>query len=68
MVSDGGIPPCSRTAVATIDVERNLAAPRFSRGEWTVTIMETHPLTDPIIKVAATDADRKVRALLRVKF
>ncbi len=50
-VSDGGIPPCSRTAVATIEVQRNLQVPRFTQGEWPVEIMETHPLNEPVVTV-----------------
>ena len=50
-VSDGGIPPCSKTAVATIEVQRNLQDPRFTQGEWPVEIMETHPLNEPVVTV-----------------
>ena len=58
-VSDGGLPPCSRTTVAKIDVRRNLNAPRFTRSEWTVNIMETHSLTEAFVTVEARDADDK---------
>ncbi len=58
-VSDGGIPACSRTTVAKISVQRNLNAPRFTRGEWTVNIMETHALTEAVVTVEARDADDK---------
>ena len=61
MVADGGEPPCSKTAVATIDVRRNLNDPRFERGEWTVEIMETHDLATPVLQVKANDRDDKVR-------
>ncbi len=57
MVSDGGEPPCSRTSVATVAVRRNLNDPRFSQGEWTESILETHDLTTPIVTVQATDDD-----------
>lgn len=58
-MSDGGVPACRRTTVARIDVQRNLNAPRFTRGEWTVNIMETQPLTEPVVTVQARDADDK---------
>ena len=59
-VSDAGIPPCSATTVAVVNVRRNLQDPRFKRGEWTVTIKETHTLTETIVKVEAEDNDEKV--------
>lgn len=60
MVKDGGSPACSKTSVATISVQRNLNSPRFSRGEWTVEIMETQSLTEPIVTIDAQDADDRV--------
>jgi len=59
-VSDAGIPPCSKTTVATVNVRRNLHDPRFKRGEWTMTILETHALTKSIVTVEAEDRDEKV--------
>ena len=59
-VSDAGIPPCSKTIVATVNVRRNLHDPRFVRGEWPVTILETHALTESIVTVEAKDKDEKV--------
>ena len=62
-MSDAGVPPCSETTVAVVNVRRNLQDPRFKRGEWTVTIKETHALTDAIVKVEAEDKDEKVLSL-----
>ena len=57
MVQDGGVPPCAVTSVATINVNRNLYSPRFTQSEWVEEIMETHPLTQPILTVRAEDQD-----------
>ena len=59
MIKDGGTPACSKTSVATIAVQRNLNSPRFSRQEWTVEIMETQSLTEPIVTIDAEDTDDK---------
>ena len=59
-VSDAGVPPCSDTTVAVVNVRRNLQDPRFKRGEWTVTIKETRSLTEAIVRVEAEDKDEKV--------
>ena len=60
MVSDGGVPACTQTSVATIDVVRNLNDPRFTRSEWTATILETHHLQTEIVMVEAVDEDDRV--------
>ena len=60
MVSDGGIPACTRTSVVTIDVMRNLNDPMFTQSEWTATILETHNLQKEILTLQAKDADDRV--------
>ena len=59
-MSDAGVPPCSKTTVATVNVRRNLHDPRFKREEWTETILETWALTKSIVTVKAEDDDDKV--------
>ena len=62
-MSDAGIPPCSKTIVATVNVRRNLHDPSFKRGEWSVTIRETQVLTEAIMTIEAEDKDEKVTVL-----
>lgn len=60
MVADGGEPSCKRTSVATVNVNRNLNDPRFTTSRYTASILETHPLSDPIVRIEATDDDDRV--------
>ena len=59
-VADGGEPACVPTAMATVNVDRNLKKPRFTKEEWSATILETHDLTAPVLTVTATDEDDRV--------
>lgn len=45
------------TADVTIVVQRNANAPRFSSGEYRVTVEETAILGEPVETVTATDDD-----------
>ena len=59
---DGGSPPRSATAIATINILRNLNSPVFSPINYEETILETLQAGSFILQVTATDADRSVSA------
>ena len=59
-VSDGGIPPKSSTAVATVSVNRNLNSPQFSTDRVDITLLETNVVGVPFTNCNASDADTKV--------
>ena len=65
-VADGGEPACMKTAMVTINVNRNLKKPRFTREEWQTTILETHDITVPVLTVEARDEDDNVRNVTNV--
>ena len=56
-VEDGGLPSRSDTSMLTINVLRNLNAPRFNPTEYTVDIYEDQQLGVSLTQVSATDAD-----------
>ncbi|XP_076458559.1 protocadherin Fat 1-like [Babylonia areolata] len=56
---DGGTPARSATALLSINVRRNLAAPVFVQNSYETTILETQSLGVNILRVSATDADTK---------
>ena len=60
MAEDGGSPPKSATATATINILRNLNVPEFSPKIYNVTVFETDQVGRIITTVTATDADRMV--------
>jgi len=66
VAEDGGTPPCSRTSLASITVNRNLQAPQFLQSEYAAEILETFPLTQSILSVSARDGDDRVGR--RIKF
>lgn len=57
---DGGSPPRSATAIATINILRNLNSPVFSPSNYEETILETMQVGTSILRVTASDADRSV--------
>lgn len=62
MVADGGTPPKTNTATATIDVNRNLFAPVWqgSQSVASVTVDETLKPGSGVYTVRATDNDLRV--------
>jgi hypothetical protein len=61
LASDGGMPSKTDTTVVTVDVDRNLFAPKMTQGEWVANILETQDLGVPFALVEAVDEDQKVR-------
>ncbi len=59
-MSDQGTPPLTDTTVVTVNVDRNLNAPRLAQSEWIATILETQDLGVGFIQVEASDADQRV--------
>ncbi|XP_078316513.1 protocadherin Fat 4-like isoform X2 [Crassostrea virginica] len=57
LARDGGSPPRTATAIATITVQRNLKSPVFEAQSYNVTILETRQLGLPFLEVKATDND-----------
>jgi protocadherin Fat 4 len=57
---DGGSPPRSATAIATINIQRNLNSPIFNPSSYEETILETLQAGTSIVRVTASDADRSV--------
>ena len=57
VASDKGYPPMSDEAMVTVNVARNLNAPRFSKSLYTVTIPEGKSVGAEIFRMAATDLD-----------
>lgn len=62
---DGGSPPRSATAIATINILRNLNTPIFNPDVYEQTILETLQVGSSILQVTATDADRSVSIISR---
>ena len=60
-VADGGQPALVRTQILTVNVLRNEKAPVFANGQYSPSILETHPVGSTVAKVTATDGDAKVR-------
>ena len=58
-VQDGGTPPHDAAAILTINMLRNLRAPTFDSSRYSATILETKPIGQSILKVAARDGDEK---------
>lgn len=57
---DGGSPPRSATAIATINIQRNLNSPIFNPSSYEETILETLQAGTSILRVTASDSDRSV--------
>ena len=62
-IEDGGVPPRRDTSILTVNMLRNLYAPRFGATEDGDTILETHRVGDDVLRVSATDRDEKVGLL-----
>lgn len=60
LARDGGSPPKTATAVATINVQRNINNPVFEKQSYSATILETRQLGLPFLQVNATDNDQRV--------
>ena len=58
-VEDGGVPPRTRTAILTVNVLRNLNAPRFDNQAYKGEILEVHGIGQSVLQVRATDGDDK---------
>lgn len=52
---------CSASATVTINVDRNLASPQFTKTLYTAEIPETLEYGSQVLSVLATDGDRLVR-------
>ena len=57
---DGGSPPGTATAIATITVQRNINSPVFEAQFYHVIILETTQLGLPSLQLKATDNDIRV--------
>ena len=57
---DGGSPPRTATAIATITVQRNINSPVFEAQFYHVIILETTQLGLPLLQLKATDNDIRV--------
>ena len=64
MTEDGGVPPCTNTTVAVLNVNRNLYDPVFSQLQYAATILEIASLRNPILQVSGSDRDSMVQFLL----
>ncbi len=60
-VADGGNPARTRTAILTVNIQRNLATPIFAQTNYKTEILEIQTIGQSILKVQARDADQKVR-------
>lgn len=60
VAEDGGSPPRSATAIATINIQRNLNAPVFAQADYNRTIYENQQVGLDIVTITATDADQIV--------
>ena len=60
LARDGGSPPRTATAIATITVQRNINSPVFEAQSYNETILETRQLGLPFLQVKATDNDIRV--------
>ena len=49
--------------VADINVRRNLHKPRFLQEEFVATVLETHPLDEPVLTFQGEDKDSRVSVL-----
>ncbi|XP_062595025.1 cadherin EGF LAG seven-pass G-type receptor 3-like, partial [Saccostrea cucullata] len=58
VAEDGGSPPRSATAIATINIQRNLNHPVFTQTDYSISIYETQQVGQNVITVTATDADQ----------
>ena len=65
LARDGGSPPRTATAIATITVQRNINSPVFEAQFYNVTILETLNLLIPFIQVKASDNDIRVSSIDR---
>ena len=59
--SDGGQPPKSNVTVVSVEIVRNIQAPRFELSRYTVEVLETLEVGETIGTVEATDSDLRVR-------
>ena len=57
------MPAKTDTTVVTVDIDRNLFAPKMTQGEWVAKILETQDLGVPFARVEALDEDQKARML-----
>ena len=57
------MPAKTDTTVVTVDIDRNLFAPKMTQGEWVAKILETQDLGMPFARVEALDEDQKARML-----
>ena len=58
--TDAGTPAKADTCVVTVNVNRNLKAPRMRQTQYTVKILETQDLGVSFLQVHASDDDQKV--------
>ncbi len=63
IAQDKGYPPLTDRTTVRVYVQRNLNAPRFSRGVYNASITENDPVGYEVLTVQATDADG-VKSLL----
>ena len=59
-VQDGGNPPQRETGIVTVNMLRNLNAPKFDNENYERTILETLAVGGEVIEIIARDNDGKV--------
>ena len=63
-----GVQACEVSKILTIVVRRNEFAPEWDRADrtYTTTILETHSVLSPVIRVAADDDDVSVSGVYSI--
>ena len=64
VAQDSGSPPRSATALARIEVTRNLFTPRWDSLDYSDTVLETLAVGASVLQVRAFDDDTRVSARL----
>ena len=64
VAQDSGSPPRSATALARIEVTRNLFSPRWDSLDYSDTVLETLAVGASVLQVRAFDDDTRVSARL----
>ena len=60
VASDGGVPPCMTTEIATVTVTRNLNRPLFDPKDYETITLETALIGETVSTVSAEDSDSRV--------
>ena len=59
-----GVQTQTAYAFVNITVERNEYSPKFSRGDYRISILENYPLGKEILQIVAEDKDEHVCLLI----